>query len=103
MRNTECGIQNMPKGPRGERRPSSPISSMVRAMEVATGIREEEYGDSEPRAQEGEANTASDSSSDSDGEDYEPEYEEAALEMPDPPPKKNKRREKKRKRKIKRD
>ena len=39
----------MPKGPRGERRPVSPVSSMVRAMEVATGIAEEQYVDGKPR------------------------------------------------------
>ena len=39
----------MPKGPRGEKRPSSPVSSMVKAMKVATGIEEEEYVDGAPR------------------------------------------------------
>ncbi len=39
----------MPKGPRGEKRPVSPVSSMVRAMEVATGIEEEQYVDGKPR------------------------------------------------------
>lgn len=42
----------MPKGPRGEKRPISPVSSMVMAMEVATGIKEEEYVDGRPRLSE---------------------------------------------------
>ena len=36
-------------GPRGEERPVSPVSSMVKAMKVATGIEEEEYVDGKPR------------------------------------------------------
>ena len=32
-------------GPKGEKRPISSLSSLVRAMEVATGQREEEYLD----------------------------------------------------------
>lgn len=32
-------------GPHGERRPMSPTSNMVRVMEIATGLREEEYAD----------------------------------------------------------
>ena len=39
----------MPTGPRGEKRPVSPVSSMVKAMRVATGIEEEEYVDGRPR------------------------------------------------------
>ena len=39
----------MPTGPRGEKRPVSPVSSMVKAMKVATGIEEEEYVDGRPR------------------------------------------------------
>ena len=39
----------MPTGPRGEKRPRSPVSSMVKAMKVATGIEEEEYVDGKPR------------------------------------------------------
>ena len=39
----------MPTGPRGEKRPVSPVSSMVKAMKVATGIEEEEYVDGAPR------------------------------------------------------
>lgn len=38
----------MPTGPRGEKRPTSPVSSMVKAMRVATGIEEEEYVDGRP-------------------------------------------------------
>ena len=39
----------MPTGPRGEKRPNSPVSSMVKAMKVATGIEPEEYVDGKPR------------------------------------------------------
>ena len=39
----------MPTGPRGEKRPVSPVSSIVKAMKVATGIEEEEYVDGKPR------------------------------------------------------
>ena len=39
----------MPTGPRGEKRPVSPVSSMVKAMRVATGIEKEEYVDGRPR------------------------------------------------------
>ena len=39
----------MPTGPRGEKRPVSPVSSMVKAMRVATGIEKEEYVDGKPR------------------------------------------------------
>ena len=39
----------MPTGPRGEKRPVSPVSSMVKAMKVAAGIEEEEYVDGKPR------------------------------------------------------
>lgn len=38
----------MPTGPRGEKRPVSSISSIVKAMKVATGIEEEEYVDGKP-------------------------------------------------------
>ena len=40
----------MPTGPRGEKRPVSPVSSMVKAMKVSTGIEDEEYADGKPRA-----------------------------------------------------
>ena len=43
----------MPTGPRGEKRPVSPVSSMVKAMRVATGIEEEEYVDGKPRVPTG--------------------------------------------------
>lgn len=33
----------MPTGPRGEKRPVSSVSSMVKAMRVATGIEPDEY------------------------------------------------------------
>ena len=36
-------------GPHGEKRPISSLSSLVRAMEVATGQREEEYVDGAKR------------------------------------------------------
>ena len=39
----------MPTGPSGEKRPVSPVSSMVKAMRVVTGIEEEEYEDGKPR------------------------------------------------------
>ncbi|MCY4557646.1 MAG: hypothetical protein OXF79_14930 [Chloroflexi bacterium] len=39
----------MPTGPRGEKRPNSPVSSMVKAMKVVTGIEPEEYVDGKPR------------------------------------------------------
>lgn len=39
----------MPVGPRGEKRPVSPVSSMVKAMRVATGIEKEEYVDGRPK------------------------------------------------------
>ena len=39
----------MPTGPRGEKRPVSPVSSMFKAMKVATGIEAEEYVDGKPR------------------------------------------------------
>jgi hypothetical protein len=33
----------MPKGPKGEKRPTDAIGNAVRVMEIATGQREEEY------------------------------------------------------------
>ena len=62
----------MPTGPRGEKRPASPVSSMVKAMRIATGIDEEEYEDGKPR-------DPVEPSSENDPE--EPEYEMAALEI----------------------
>lgn len=73
----------MPKGPRGEKRPVSSVSSMVRAMEIATGIREEEYVDEGPW-------TATDESTSDDEEDY----ELAALEVGTSKSKKQKNRKK---------
>ena len=35
----------MPRGPNGEKRPQSSVSSMVMAMRVATGIGKEQYAD----------------------------------------------------------
>ena len=72
----------MPKGPRGEKRPQSSVSSMVRALEVATGIKEEEYADGEPRV------PADESESDDDPE----EYELAALEVDTPKSKKSRKK-----------
>lgn len=43
----------MPTGPRGEKRPTSPVYSMMKAMRVATGIEEEEYADGKPRVPTG--------------------------------------------------
>ena len=45
----------MRTGPRGEKRPVSSVSSMVKAMKVATGIEKEEYvdgSDKQPRIDE---------------------------------------------------
>jgi hypothetical protein len=33
----------MPKGPKGEKRPTDVVGNAVRVMEIATGQREEEY------------------------------------------------------------
>lgn len=63
----------MPVGPRGEKRPVSPVSSMVKAMSIATGIEDEEYVDGAA----GRPRAATDESSDDDEE----EYELAALEI----------------------
>ena len=83
----------MPKGPRREKRPVSPVSSMVRAMEVATGIEEEQYVDGKPRVPVG-----SSSEDELEGD----HVQMAALRVADPTertkPKKNKGRKKKRKR-----
>jgi hypothetical protein len=35
----------MPTGPKGQRRPADVIGNAVRVMEIATGQRDEEYGD----------------------------------------------------------
>ena len=45
----------MPTGPRGEKRPVSSVSSMVKAMKVATGIEAEEYADGKPKARRDKA------------------------------------------------
>ena len=37
-------------GPQGQRRPQSVTSNAVKVMEIATGLREEEYVDGLPRA-----------------------------------------------------
>ena len=42
----------MPIGPRGEKRPISSVSSMVKAMKVATGIEPEEYVGGKPLIEE---------------------------------------------------
>ncbi len=42
----------MPVGPRGEKRPVSPVSSMAMAMKIATGQMEEQYVDGQPRPEE---------------------------------------------------
>ncbi len=73
----------MPTGPRGEKRPASSVSSMVKAMKVATGIEEEEYVDEKPRQ-------PAKSSSEDDSE--EPEYEMAALEITKPKKRKKKKK-----------
>ena len=75
----------MPVGPRGEKRPTSSVSSMVKAMRVATGIEAEEYVDGKPREQ---------AASSDDEDEPDEEFEIAALEMP---------KTKKRKRRKKRD
>ena len=77
----------MPVGPRGEKRPTSSVSSMVKAMRVATGIEEEEYVDGKPR----ERTSPAKSSDDEDESDE--EYELAALEIPKPKKRKRKKRE----------
>ena len=69
----------MPVGPRGEKRPTSSVSSMVKAMRVATGIEAEEYVDGKPR----ERAASSDDEEDPDG-DKPDEFELAALEMDKP-------------------
>ena len=38
----------MPIGPRGEKRPVSPVSNAVHILKVAAGITEEEYVDDKP-------------------------------------------------------
>lgn len=78
----------MPKGPHGEKRPKSPTSSMVRALEVATGIKKEEYDVEE--TPKGDNEYDDESSDDDDGE-----YEIAALESSAVPPLKPKKRRKK--------
>ena len=41
----KSGHERFKTGPKGEKRPMSSLSSVVRAFEVATGQREEEYVD----------------------------------------------------------
>ena len=43
-------------GPHGEKRPLSSVSNAVRVMEIATGLREEEYADGStgPHARRGD-------------------------------------------------
>ena len=69
----------MPTGPRGEKRPVSSVSSMVKAMKIATGIEEEEYVDGKPRV----------SSSDELEGDY---MQMAAMEIAKPKKRKKKKR-----------
>lgn len=73
----------MPVGPRGEKRPVSSVSSIVKAMRIATGIDEEEYVDGEPRNPKRRSKPSSD-------EDESEDYSIAALELP----KKRKKRKK---------
>ena len=42
---TKKGTERFKTGPRGEKRPMSVTSNAVRVMEIATGLREEEYVD----------------------------------------------------------
>ena len=74
----------MPTGPRGEKRPVSPVSSMVKAMRVATGIEKEEYIDGKPKQP-----AAAKSSSEDELEDN--EFEMAALEIAKPKKRKKKK------------
>ena len=75
----------MPTGPRGEKRPVSSVSSMVKAMRVATGIEAEEYVDGKPREQ---------AASSDDEDEPDEEYELAALEIPKTKKRKRKKRDK---------
>ena len=38
----------MPIGPRGEKRPVSPVSNAIHILEVAAGLKKEEYVDGKP-------------------------------------------------------
>ena len=38
----------MPIGPKGEKRPSSPVSNAIHVMMVAAGLKKEEYVDGRP-------------------------------------------------------
>ncbi len=67
----------MPTGPKGEKRPTGWVSSIMKAMKVATGIEPEEYvGDKK-------SDGSSDDEDEADGYEYleedEGEYEIAAL------------------------
>ncbi len=82
----------MPTGPRGEKRPVSSVSSMVKAMKVATGIEEEEYVDGKPRVPS-EPRISAESSPDELEEDH---LQLAARRIADPtkPKKKSKKKRK---------
>ena len=78
----------MPVGPRGEKRPTSSVSSMVKAMSIAVGIEEEEYVEgSEKKSVVGADLDADESDEDEldEEESEDPEYEMAALEVDDDP------------------
>ena len=45
-----CVDETVPTGPHGEKRPVNDVSNAVRVMEIATGIREEEYVDHRPKS-----------------------------------------------------
>ena len=72
----------MPVGPRGEKRPTSSVSSMVKAMKVATGIEAEEYVDGKPQARREEAASS---------DEPEDEFELAAREVAKPKKRKRKK------------
>ena len=73
----------MPTGPRGEKRPTSSVSSMLKAMRVATGIEEEENVD-------GKSRVPTEPSS----EDHSEDYEMAALRVAKPKKRKKQKKEK---------
>lgn len=74
----------MPVGPRGEKRPVSSVSSIVKAMRIATGIDEEEYVDGAPRKSRKPSIPSND-------DELEDEVSIAALEI-DKPGKRKKRK-----------
>ena len=71
----------MPTGPRGEKRPASSVSSMMKAMRIATGIEPKEYTEDNQ-----EQNEESD-------EDSDEKYELAALEVARPKKQKKAKRD----------